>query len=386
MANEKSDRQAQKRFRATRTVVLVFFLVLSTVLGIMHQYSAALKPIGVDALDPFGAIESTLSVLVSGNLLEKISWTSFVLLLATLIAAVVFRRVFCGQICAFGSLQELVGRLGKSIFRKRLTVPEAIDKPARYLKYVILVFVVVMSFATASLFIRPYDPWAAYHHIVSVELVSGFLVGLILLVLSLVGSLLYDRFFCKYLCPMGAFLGLINRIGWFRIKRVDATCTHCMACNKACPVNIKVESLAQVSSSECINCNLCVASCPVKDTLVVEGPRRGRVSPRGVLWITVAIFVATLGISTAAGGAEWTVKSLEQTTEEKGSFDPTLIKGSDTFKQVSELSGIPKAELLAKFKITDKDFESPIRDAAHREGSGFDTTAVKDFVIEKMKK
>jgi polyferredoxin len=243
-----------------------------------------------------------------------------------------------------------------------------------------------MSFVTASLWVRPYDPWAAYHHIVSVELVSGFLVGLILLVLSLVGSLLYDRFFCKYLCPMGGFLGLINRIGWFRIKRVDATCTHCMACNKACPVNIKVESVAQVSSSECINCNLCVASCPVKDTLVVEGPRAGRVSPQGVLWITVAIFVATLGISTAAGGAEWTVQTLEKRTEAAGAFDPTQIKGSDTFRQVSELSGIPKEEFLAKFKISDKDFESPIRDAAHREGSGFDTTAVKDFVIERMKK
>ncbi len=288
MANEKSDRKAQKSYRAVRTAVLVFFLVLSTALGIMHQYSTVLKPVGVDALDPFGAIESTLSVLVSGNLLEKIAWTSFILLLATLIAAVLFRRVFCGEICAFGALQEVVARLGRRIFRKRLAVPEAIDKPARFLKYAILVVVVVMSFATASLWIRPYDPWAAYHHIVSVELVSGYLVGLILLIVSLAGSLLYDRFFCKYLCPMGGFLGLINRIGWFRIKRVDATCTHCMACNKACPVNIKVESVAQVSSSECINCNLCVASCPVKDTLVVEGPRRGRISPQGVLWITVA--------------------------------------------------------------------------------------------------
>jgi polyferredoxin len=133
VATERSDRQAQKRFRAVRTAVLVFFLVLSTVLGILHQYSTNLKPIGVDALDPFGAIESTLSVLVSGALLEKIAWTSFILLLATLVAAVVFRRVFCGQICAFGALQELVARLGRRIFGRRFTVPEAIDRPARYL-------------------------------------------------------------------------------------------------------------------------------------------------------------------------------------------------------------------------------------------------------------
>ncbi len=386
MVHEKSDRRAQKRYRALRTSFLVFFLLLSTVLGILHQFPTVIRPVGVDALDPFGAIESALSVLVSGKLLQYIVWTSFVLLLATLVAAVLFRRVFCGEICAFGALQELVGRLGKLIFRKHFTMPAAVDKVARYLKYVMLVFIVVMSFATASLFIRPYDPWAAYHHLLSPELLSGFLVGLILLVLSLAGSLLYDRFFCKYLCPMGGFLGLLSPAGWFRIKRNNETCTHCLACNKACPVNIAVESVAQVKSAECINCNLCVASCPVKDTLVIEGPHTGRMSPHAVLWITAGIFVATAGIATAAGGLEWTVKSVEQATHEAGKFDPTAISGTDTFKKVSELSGVPKTDFLVKFKISDQDFESPIREAAHREGSGFDTTAVRDFVAEKLKK
>ena len=386
MAREKSDRQSQKRFRSLRTSFLLFFLLLSTVLGIMHQFVLVSRPVSVDALDPFGAVESALSVLVSGKLLNYIAWSSFILMLATLIAALLFRRVFCGKVCAFGALQELAARVGKLIFRKRFTLPAVIDKPARYLKYVMLILIVVMSFATASLFIRPYDPWAAYHHIFSVDLFPGFLVGLILLVVSLAGSLLYDRFFCKYLCPMGGFLGLISPAGWFRIKRNDETCTHCMACNKACPVNIPVESLTQIKTAECINCNLCVASCPVKETLVIEGPRKGRVSPSAVLWVTVAIFVATLGITTATGSFEWTVKSLQQATEEKGSFDPAQIKGTDTFKQISELSGIPKAEFLAQFKISEKDFEGPVREVADRAGSTFNTAAVRDFVANRMKK
>jgi ferredoxin len=386
MPAERSDRTAQKRFRALRTIVLVVLLVVSTALGIMHQLVPAMRPVGVDALDPFGAIESALTLVAQGKLLEKIAWTSFVLLLATMIAALLFRRVFCGKICAFGALQELFARLGRRIFGKRLVLPAAIDKPARWLKYVMLAFIVIMSFATASLFIRPYDPWAAFHHILSVELFSGFAVGLVLLVVSLVGSMLYDRFFCKYLCPMGGFLGLVNRAGWFRIKRNNETCTHCLACNKACPMNIPVESLAQVNTSECINCNLCVASCPVKDTLVIEGPRKGSISPQAVLWITVAIFAVTVGVSAASGKVEWTVKTLEQETAAKGTFDPTTITGMSTFKEVSALSGVSRADLMAKFKLTEKDFESPIREAAHREGSGWDTTAVKDFVTEKMKK
>ena len=133
-------------------------------------------------------------------------------------------------------------------------------------------------------------------------------MGLIVLVVSLVGSLLYDRFFCKYLCPMGGFLGLINRLGWFRITRNEATCTHCMACDKACPVNIPVESVAQVQSSECIACNLCVNACPVKDTLVVAGPRTGKVSSFAVLGITVALFAGVVVAGSLIGGVRWTQK------------------------------------------------------------------------------
>ncbi|WP_455383563.1 4Fe-4S binding protein, partial [Salinispira pacifica] len=204
----KSDRKAQRKFRALRLAVLILMLALSTALGILHQASPSMRPVGVDALDPFGGIESAISLATTGELVEKIAWTSFVLLGATILAAVLFRRVFCGKICAFGTLQELFGKLGRKIFRRRFAVPARIDRPARYLKYLVLLFVVAGTVVTGELFIRPYDPWAAYHHVFSAELLTGFVVGLIILVVSVVGSLFYDRFFCKYLCPMGAFLGL----------------------------------------------------------------------------------------------------------------------------------------------------------------------------------
>jgi polyferredoxin len=66
-----------------------------------------------------------------------------------------------------------------------------------------------------QLAIRPYDPWAAWNHLIGPDLFAEFLAGFIVLAASLVGSLLFDRFFCKYLCPMGAFLAVIRRIGWF---------------------------------------------------------------------------------------------------------------------------------------------------------------------------
>ena len=309
----KSNRKMQRLFRGVRLGVLVTLLAVSTVLGILHQAAKGSRPVGVDALDPFGGIEALITFVLSGTLLDKIAWSSFILLGATVVVALVFRRAFCGQICAFGALQELAGRLGRAIFgRRRPVVPQVIDQPGRYLKYLVLAVIVAGSAATASLFIRPYDPWAAWHHILSVELVSGFLVGLILLAVSLAGSVLYERFFCKYLCPMGAFLGLIHRLGWFRVKRVEATCTHCHACDKACPVGIQVEAMSQVQSAECINCNLCVEACPVVDTLVTAGPKKGKISSFAMLGITAGVFVVVMGITTALGGFEWTVKSLAE--------------------------------------------------------------------------
>jgi NAD-dependent dihydropyrimidine dehydrogenase PreA subunit len=385
MKVEKSDKATQRAFRGVRLAVLGVSLVVATTAAILHQRLPGTKPVGVDALCPFGAIESAIALAVTGGLLAKIAWTSFVLLGATIVMALVFRRVFCGKVCAFGALQELFARLGKLIFRKRLTVPKAIDRPARYLKYLALLVIVVLSAVLGTLVIRPYDPWAAWNHLLSVELITGFLVGLVILVVSLVGSLLYDRFFCKYLCPMGGFLGLINRLGWFRVKRNDATCTHCMACNKACPVNIPVESVAQVQSSECIACNLCVAACPVKDTLYVGGPRKGKVPPFAVLGITVAIFAAVVAGSSFIPGVAWTQKTLEATVGETNSFNPDDIKGSDTFKSVSEVSGIPMPAFLEAFGITADQFEAPIRDAAHAAGSTFDTDAVRAFVRGRLK-
>jgi polyferredoxin len=385
MAGEKSDKRSQRIFKGVRLGFLVFFLVAATTLGILHQFVPGTKPVGVDALCPFGGIEAAFTLVFTGSLLAKIAWSSFILLFATIVVALVFRRVFCGKICAFGALQELFGRLGKAIFRKRLTVPAAIDKPARYLKYLTLAAIVILSAVAGQLIIRPYDPWAAWNHLLSVELISGFLVGLIVLIVSIVGSLLYDRFFCKYLCPMGGFLGLIHRLGWFRIKRNDATCTHCMACNKACPVNIPVESMAQVQTSECIACNLCVNACPVKDTLVIGGPRKGRVSSLAVLGISLAVFVAVVVAGSLIGGVQWTQKSLTETVKESKTFNPDDIKGSDTFKAVSELTGIPKEAFMAAFAITPEEFEKPVKDSAHKEGSTFDTEAVREFVRGKLK-
>jgi len=291
MLNQKENRELQLKSRSIRFLVLIIILAISTLLGILHQVFLTQPPVSVDALCPFGAIESTFTLIAAKTMLNKIATSSFLLLIATLLVAILFRRVFCGLICPFGTLQELFGRIGKKIFRKKILMPEQIDRFLRYWKYLSLGLIVFFSAYTGTLVQRPYDPWVAYHHLSSSDLFSEFSIGFFILLFSLVGSLLYDRFFCKYLCPMGAFLALINKLSFFRIERNESTCIKCRACDRICPVNIEVSKEKIVHSPECINCNECATICPVPDTLLITNRKKTRFfSPLAVLGITVLLF------------------------------------------------------------------------------------------------
>lgn len=387
MAIQRSESSTRTRAKVIRMTLLIAILALSTTIGILHQVSGV-KPVSVDALCPFGGIESAWSVISTGTLLAKIAWSSFILLAATLLAAILFRRAFCGNFCPFGTLQELFGWLGRKLFGKTFQVPAGIDRWARYLKYVVLVVFVALTIALGTLAIRPYDPWVAYHHLLDAELVGSFLVGLIILLLTVLGSLVYDRFFCKYLCPMGAALTPFAKVGLFKIKRQAHTCINCSACDRACPVNLPVSRLDVVKSPECLDCDACVNACPVKDTLVIEGPKGKRISPLARTLGTVGIFVGVMGITTLTGPFQWTMGTLESRSHEGGTptIDPEAIKGSDTWETVIKLSGIPKEAFLERFKITEADLSHPIKEKAHAPGSTYDTEAVREWVKEKLQK
>jgi polyferredoxin len=303
---EKADKRANSIARWARWGVLALVLAVSTAIGILHQQRVVPRPVGVDALCPFGALESVLILVTDSVFLRRIALSSFILFAIVLVIAVVFRRSFCGLICPLGALQEGFSNLGRTLLGKNLTMPAAIDKPARYLKYVVLVVFVYLAWTTATLAIRPYDPWVAYHHILSDELLSEFLIGTIVLAVSLAGSFFYNRFFCKYLCPMGAFLALISRLSLFKIHRSDETCIDCMRCDKVCPTNVAVATAGTVEDVECINCNECVTVCPAKGALEVSTVSGKTLTPLTVLGLVSALIVFVLAATTATGSFAWT--------------------------------------------------------------------------------
>lgn len=389
IGTQRSDRRAQRNSRIVRLSLLGMVLVGMTGLSILHQRGGTFKPVGVDALCPFGGVETLWALLAAGTLIQKVAVSSVVLLLIVLVTAVLFGRAFCGYLCPLGALQEFAGKLrGLLGMKKRAEVPASVDRYARVLKYVVLAFFTAWTWSAASLVIRPYDPWVAWTHITSAELLAEFSIGLAILGVSIAGSVVYDRFFCKYACPMGALLGLMKPLAIFGIRRNAETCIDCGACDSACSVNVAVATVEQVTSAECIACNECVNACPVADTLTVgrlRGASTTALSPNVVAGSVAALTLGVVLITSAGGVFQLTMPSAAEAlaASPAGAVDVEQIKGSMTFAEIAAATGIAPEVFQKQFGVGPADMSAKIKDLAPIHG--FDVhTDVREFVREQL--
>lgn len=411
---EKINKFQLKKNRNIRTIVLLIILLFSTALGIFHLHYTGKRPLGVDSFCPYGAIESALTLFTKGTLLSRIQWNNFIMLISIFIIIFFFQRAFCGYICPLGFLQELFGKLGRIIFKKKFVVNPKIDFYLRFIKYLILIFTVYFSFKLSNLIIRPFDPWVAYHHITSGELFISFSFGSIVLLISLLGSMLFDRFFCKYLCPLGAFISLFNRISIFKINRNASTCIKCHKCNNVCPMNINVEDSSTLNNPECINCSECVNVCPVKNTLNISIANRFKISFLVSLIVVIAIFFGSIAFTSITGQFKWwqgSGKHLEtQATvspccnindeiqsyscynednyqndsncNEKLSLNLDSIKGNITLSEAIKLSNIPIKSFIEEYSFNEKEMSLTLKEVMERRG--LSVLEFKEFIKSKL--
>jgi len=225
--------------------------------------------------------------------------------------------------------------------------------------------------------IRPYDPWVAYQHLGTSEVWTEYLWGVIILFASLAGGFFLDRPFCRYLCPMGAFLALPAKAGLVRVRRNAETCIDCGACDEACPAALPVSSREQVLSAECLACGECVQACPVSDTLSFALPgKKARSLPAGaVLLGTVLIFAAVVGITTAGRSFVWKTPTGLEPRVERLLWGPQRIGEDNTLYEVVQIYRIPPDLLAAEFGLADSDqFYVPLSEA------GIDPSRVEELV------
>ena len=258
-----------------RTVLQIFFFILIALIAINHvlEDSGVVIPLlssaSLHAVCPFGGVVSLYQFAAVGTFTQKIHQSSFVLMILVFTLAFLFGSVFCGWVCPLGSAQEWVGKLGKRIFKKRYNhfIPRRIDQYMRYLRYVMLAWVIYMTASTGKLAFGDIDPYYALFNFWTGEVA---ITGLVVLGITLLASLAVERPWCKYACPYGALLGITNLFSVFSIRRRESTCKSCDLCTRDCPMNIHVHAVKVVRDHQCIGCLECTseAVCPIENTVV----------------------------------------------------------------------------------------------------------------------
>lgn len=378
-----------------RRVTLGVFLAGFVFLTIAHQKLKGFP--AIDALDPFGGLETLFKFFAGGDFIKRIEPGNIVLLGAVVLLGLFLSRFFCGWFCAFGALQGVFGWLGKKLLtlrqkggskRARLEVPAKLDRVLRYLKYLVLVAIIYFTWRTGELVIRPYDPLAAFAHLSAglSEVWAEFAVGLVILIAVLLLSMLYERAFCKYLCPLGAFTALLSRLPFMRIKREKSTCISCSRCDKVCPMNIEVSKVDKVESPECIACMECVESCPTKKGTLKANLAGKAVKTGTIVALGFALYLVAIALGQAAGLLRFTAPSLTE-RQAAGSLAVEDIKGSSTWAEVASSFGIELDKLYREAGVDASKVppEIPLKDTGKLAGiEGFETDAVRAAVARLL--
>jgi polyferredoxin len=262
------------------------------------------RPPGVEGWLPIASLMN-LKILVLTGAVPTVHPSGLFLLVAFLATSVVFRKSFCSWLCPIGTISEWLWKGGVSIFGRAFVIPRWLDIPLRSLKYILLsLFIwVVVSMPVPALREFLESPYGLVADVKMLDFFrhAGALTLQVCAVLVLL-SVVTRNFWCRYLCPYGALMGLASLLSPVRITRDPISCIDCGKCAKACPSMIPVDVLTMVRTPECNGCLSCVSVCPVKDALEMRPLRSKRrltaVQIAGGVWV---IFLTAVLVAKATG-------------------------------------------------------------------------------------
>jgi polyferredoxin len=246
------------------------------------------RPPSVEAFLPISALVGLKRLVLSGQF-DMIHPAGLTIFLAALCIGLLLRKGFCGWICPVGFCSNLAEKTARKL--KILWQPPVwLDLPLLSLKYMLLFFFLYLIAWKMSLeqiesfHTSPYnlavDAKMLFFFLRPSRLSAGIMVCLVLL------SFILRNFWCRYLCPYGALLGILALASPFQVKRDVNTCIECKRCEKTCPASIRITTKNFIRTGECIGCMECISVCPVEDCLTLSLPRRRKNS---ILLLPVAV-------------------------------------------------------------------------------------------------
>jgi NosR/NirI family transcriptional regulator, nitrous oxide reductase regulator len=185
--------------------------------------------------------------VIDGNLpVFKYNLAFYLLAGFTIVSTILWGRLYCGRVCAFGALTQLMDAVLPD--RWRINIPRAVERRAAWIKFGLLAATITYFVATRDMSIYRYvEPFWMFGMFATAPLWAGLAV-------LLVATVFVRNLYCRFLCPVGATLGLLSYLTVFRIKRWSE-CSTCRICQKACEWGA-IDG-PRILVTECVRCDDC---------------------------------------------------------------------------------------------------------------------------------
>ena len=320
--------------------VLVALIIFLT--GLVPSETAA----DPEAYCPLGGLQALATYLANNSLPCSMSSLQVMMGIVLIAAVVLFSKLFCAYICPVGTVQDLLGKLRRTLHIKGIKVRNgsAADKALRIVKYALVFWIFYMTVNASELFCKNLDPYYAIATGFKGEITLWMSVVSISLVV--LGSFFVDMFWCRYLCPLGAISNSLKFWVWIgvlfglyyvadilgagipwpvllggfcilgylleifharpklqllHITKDDGACNNCGLCNKKCPYHIDVRSChsGRLAHVDCTLCGECVAACSTGALNIgISKPSRSRIWK----FIPPVLTIALIAFGMWAGG------------------------------------------------------------------------------------
>lgn len=245
------------------------------------------KPGAVEGFLPISALMG-LKQLFTARVYDEIHPAGLTIFIAIIVMSIIFRKGFCGNLCPIGFLHSILNRFGKKL---KITLRIKGKKELFMLipKYVLMTFfvygiIIKMSGNEITSFLRSSFNITSDARMLEFFMHPGLLAGLIIAAILGLGIII-PYFWCRFICPYGALLGLLSQLSPVALKRDKDLCIHCEKCSKACPGGIEINLKETITSPECIGCTECIAACPVDNCMNVVD----RISKKPLPFATIGI-------------------------------------------------------------------------------------------------